>query len=539
MTATITPYRSATQPGKDSFWRLLLAEWTKFRTLRGWLVAVVAAIGLMILLPIAISGTANNPVEACNSQGCQAEGEVIAIGPGDQAVTDQFYFVHQPLASSGSITALVSAPRGIRESLHMPPGFPTPPATQPWAKAGLIIKASTKPGSAYAAVLLTAGHGVRMQYDFSHDQGGPGGSTTPLWLRLDRSGDRVTSYDSTDGKHWTVIGTATLAGLPATAQVGMFVASPYYNEASAGSGGGDNSIGGPTVAAASFSHIALTGGTASATWTGGAVGTSALPACPPHVNCEAKPQHVGGPQEGFVHTGSSYRVQGSGDIAPFTAIVDPVQVCLYGVLFGLIALLAVGALYLTGEYRRGMIRTSFTASPRRGRVLAAKAIVIGSVSFVAGLIGTAITFPIVERRLNKAGWVPPVWHEWSLTSAIGLQVVIGTAALIAMTSVLALAFGAITRRSISAVAAVIGLVIVPLILALVLPLTPARWLTTLTPAAAFSLQRAMPRYSQVTATCSPYHGCFSLAPWTGFAVMCAWTAAALGLALYLVRRRDV
>jgi ABC-2 family transporter protein len=537
MTATITPYRSAIQPGKDNFWHLLLAEWTKFRTLRGWLIAVVAAIGLMILLPIAISGTANNPVEACTSQGCQAEGEVIAIGPGDQAVTDQFYFVHQPLTSSGSITALVSAPRGLSMATHLPPGFPVPPATQPWAKAGLIIKASTKPGSAYAAVMLTAGHGVRMQYDFSHDQAGPGGGPTPLWLRLTRSGDRVTSYDSTDGTHWTMLGTATLAGLPATAQVGMFVASPYYNEASAGSGG-DDSIGGPTVAAARFSHVALTGGAAGATWTGAAVGRTTLPACPRNMNCEAKPQHVGGPQERFVRTGSSYRVQGSGDIAPFAAIVDPVQVSLYGVLFGLIALLAVGALYLTGEYRRAMIRTSFTASPRRGRVLAAKAIVIGSVSFVAGLIGAAITFPIVERRLNAAGWVPPVWHEWSLTSAIGLQVVIGTAALIAMTSVLALAFGAITRRSISAVAAVIGLVIVPLILALVLPLGPAKWLTSLTPAAAFGLQRAMPRYTQVTATCSPYHGCFSLAPWAGFAVMCAWTAAALGLALFLIRRRD-
>ena len=43
----------------------------------------------------------------------------------------------------------------------------------PWAKAGIIIKASTKPGSAYAAVMATPAHGVRMQYDYTHDIGRP------------------------------------------------------------------------------------------------------------------------------------------------------------------------------------------------------------------------------------------------------------------------------------------------------------------------------------------------------------------------------
>jgi hypothetical protein len=33
-------------------------------------------------------------------------------------------------------------------------------------------------------------------------------------------------------------------------------------------------------------------------------------------------------------------------------------------------------------------------------------------------------------------------------------------------------------------------------------------------------------------------GCYPLAPWAGFAVLCAWAAAALGLALILMRRRD-
>ena len=37
---------------------------------------------------------------------------------------------------------------------------------------------------------------------------------------------------------------------------------------------------------------------------------------------------------------------------------------------------------------------------------------------------------------------------------------------------------------------------------------------------------------------TPGNGYFPLAPWAGFAVLCAWTAAALVLALFLLRRRD-
>ena len=99
----------------------------------------------------------------------------------------------------------------------------------PWAKAGIIIKAGTRPGSAYAAVMATPAHGVRMQYDYTHDTAGlPGAvsAASPRWLRLTRSGDTITGYDSADGRHWAEIGTASLAGLPPTVQAGLFVTSP-------------------------------------------------------------------------------------------------------------------------------------------------------------------------------------------------------------------------------------------------------------------------------------------------------------------------
>jgi hypothetical protein len=544
MTATAAPYRSASDTGRDGFAQILRAEWTKFRTINGWLIAVVAAAALAALLPVAIAGTASNPVESCHAGTCQVEGSVVATGPDGEAVVDQFYFVHQAMAGNGSITALVSAPYGVAPKPRLSPFFSGVPATQPWAKAGLMIKESTKAGSAYAAVMLTGGHGVRMQYDYTHDIAGSGGASTRLWLRLTRQGNMITGYESADGTHWAVIGTATLPRLTSAVQAGLFVASPDFHEVQGGFGGGDNSFGGPTWAAAGFTHVTATTGATEASWTGTAIHPAAtapqnlvIPLGPGQsTKCKLTGSCPG--KQGFSETGTSFRVTGSGDIAPFTPIVDPLEVCLYGVLIGLIVLIALGALYITSEYRKGMIRTTLAASPRRVRVLAAKAIVIGSVSFAAGLIGTGIAFIVDERKLNKAGWVPPVWHILSVTSGIGLQIVIGTAAIAALTGVLALAAGVITRRGAGAVAAVIGLVIVPLVLGIVLPPAPAKLVLSVTPAAAFSLQSVYPRYSQVSNVCEPYHGCFPLAPLTGFAVLCLWVAAALAVAGWQLRRRD-
>ena len=54
-------------------------------------------------------------------------------------------------------------------------------------------------------------------------------------------------------------------------------------------------------------------------------------------------------------------------------------------------------MFMTAEYRRNLIRITLAASPRRGRVLAAKAIVVAAVSFVAGLVGAAVAVVAAAR----------------------------------------------------------------------------------------------------------------------------------------------
>ena len=72
-----------------------------------------------------------------------------------------------------------------------------------------------------------------------------------------------------------------------------------------------------------------------------------------------------------------------------------------GTFAGLIAVIVVATMFITAEYRRGLIRITLAASPRRGRVLAAKAVVIGSVTFVAGLVAAAAAV-IFGARLSSA-----------------------------------------------------------------------------------------------------------------------------------------
>jgi hypothetical protein len=163
----------------------------------------------------------------------RATNPAVPVGPGGEAVTDTYTFVHQPLAGDGTLTARIvslsgahtgSAPTSgtaFGQSSNSQPNSQLLPGMAPWAKAGIILEPDTSQGTAYAAVMVTGSHGVRMQYDYTHDSpglAGAVGSTSPRWLRLTRVGDLATSYDSLDGAHWSEIGTARLTGLPHTAR---------------------------------------------------------------------------------------------------------------------------------------------------------------------------------------------------------------------------------------------------------------------------------------------------------------------------------
>ncbi|HXA58971.1 MAG TPA: ABC transporter permease subunit [Streptosporangiaceae bacterium] len=526
-TGTVTPYRSEAEAGRDGFAQLVRAEWTKFHTVRGWVAGLVAGMLLLALFGFVAGGTGS-----CNEQNpCP-----VPTGPGGEEVSDSFYFVRQPLAGDGSITVRVTSLTGLIPALDnagQGRGTGTGPVdgqgmrmrsgVVPWAKAGIIIRESTQAGSAYAAMMVTGRHGVRMQYDYTEDKAGRPGAVSPAsprWLRLTRTGRTLTGYESADGANWTRVATMTLPGASSTVQAGLFAASPDYSESMA-LGLGMNV--GPALATAAFDNVSLRGAGSGGAWIGERMGGP-----------DNLPSLLSGE---FHQSAGAFTVSGSGDIAPDVppeGLGTTIAQTLAGTFATLIALVVVGAMFVTAEYRRGMIRTTLTASPRRGRVLVAKAVVIGTVAFVAGLAGAGVAVPVGQRLLRGNGvYVFPV--TW-FTEA---RVIVGTAAVLAVSAVLAVGIGALVRRSAAAVAAVIMVIVVPYLLAIsILPAGVSQWLLRISPAAAFAVQQTIPQYYQVDNPYTPANAYFPLSAWAGFAVLCAWAVLVMGLAVFLIRRRD-
>jgi ABC-type transport system involved in multi-copper enzyme maturation permease subunit len=526
------------------FGEVLHAEWTKFRTVRGWVIGLIIGAILMAFLGVFLAGAASI---GCVEGNVQKTGRAclpyIPIGPGGEAVEDSFYFVREQLDSNGSITArltsltsLASALSGGPSHVHAagPPSIASgKPALVPWAKAGVMIKASLKRGSAYAAMLVTGSHGVRFQYDYTGDIAGlPGrvSAASPRWLRLTRAGDTITGYDSLNGTAWIKVGTVTLTGLPRTVQIGLLTTSPQHLAIS-DFFGGLSVQGGPTTSTSVLDDVRLTGARGIAGWTGDNIGARSPAGLP-----------VPPGQGGYREAAGTFTITGSGDIAPIVPgpgnggyPTTTVEQSLTGAFAALIAIIVVAAMYFTTEYRRGLIRTTLAATPLRGQVLAAKAIVAGAVAFVTGLVASVFCVALgVPRQEAQGQFLLPVSV---FTEA---RVIVGTAALLAVMAVLAVALGGVLRRGATAITIGVVGIVLPFLFAVtgVFPAGVTAWLLRLTPAAGFAIEQSIPHYQQVSTIDAPGAGYYPLTPWAGFAVLLAWAAAVFVLALIQLRRRD-
>ncbi|MEU9825280.1 hypothetical protein [Micromonospora chersina] len=498
---------------RESFPRLLLAEWTKLRSVRRWVITLLGAAVLTIGLSyLAASGSRTNINKHADFVG----------GPHGEPVADAFYFVHQQVTGDATLTVRVASltPEPFRREVSTGSDRMTKledrsPFAQP--AAGIMIKDGTRPGSSYASVMLTATQGVHLQWDFDADRRGSA-SSGARWLRLVRSGTTITGYESADGAGWHKIGTATPKNLPSTVEIGFYVSSPATVYTSRG--GGRSSVGErPTSARAAFDNVRLSSG---GTWHGEAVGR------------EDRLGEKGGVRAGGEVTEADgvHTVVGTGKVGPRPPDDDMVEIALVGVVAGLMALIAIGVLYATSEYRRGMIRTTFAATPRRGRVLAAKAIVLGTTSFLVGLAGAVGAFVLAIPVLRRHGFTQPGFPRPSLLDGSVLRALLLTAAFMAGVAVVGLAMGLLLRHSAAAITITVVLVLGPLIIGMILPGTSPRWLMYTTLAGGMATQRAKP---PTITLAEPWA---LIGPWAGAGAVAAWVAVTLGLAWWQLRRRD-
>ncbi|MEV0152478.1 ABC transporter permease subunit [Micromonospora sp. NPDC050686] len=118
------------------------------------------------------------------------------------------------------------------------------------------------------------------------------------------------------------------------------------------------------------------------------------------------------------------------------------------------AVLALGLLAVTSEYATGTLRGTLTATPSRGTVLLAKAVVAGAVTFgfglLLGLVGVAAAAPVLGR-----------WGRAPVAGTAGD--LLAVAAYLALVGVLALGVGAVLRGAVLSVVVLLALLmIVPL-----------------------------------------------------------------------------
>jgi hypothetical protein len=143
--------------------------------------------------------------------------DVFGSGADIWGTADAFQFLSLPIAADGQIVAqLTSAVQNTASG-----------ATDPFAKAGLMIRQSLDPGS--PDVILDVRPDGEIEFMTRSAAGGPtsflaGGSTSfPVWLRLSRRGQLVEGDVSADGTAWTTVGSTPAAG--GDALVGLAVTS--------------------------------------------------------------------------------------------------------------------------------------------------------------------------------------------------------------------------------------------------------------------------------------------------------------------------
>ena len=125
---------------------------------------------------------------------------------------DAFYYLYMPLRGDGELTVFVM---GMVD-------------TDPWAKAGVMIRETLAAGSRHAAEVISPRSGTAFLRRTA-----PGGATAsaqgtgfkpPYWVRIARRGNVFSGYYSPDGVNWAQQGTEAIA-MAQDAYIGMCVNS--------------------------------------------------------------------------------------------------------------------------------------------------------------------------------------------------------------------------------------------------------------------------------------------------------------------------
>ena len=225
---------------------------------------------------------------------------------------------------------------------------------------------------------------------------------------------------------------------------------------------------------------------------------------------------------------------------------DPSALSLRGFYLAQLAVAVLGVLFVTGEYSTGMIRATLSAVPRRVPIWAAKIAIFAAVIFVITLVAAFIAFlggqAVLAGYHVQSGFIvgprggiafrpgasAGALHSLGvpITHPGALRAIFGAALYMVGVGLLGLGCGFAIRNAGGAIATLFGLLLVLPLLAQALP---------------SSLQQHVSKYLPLLAgTAGMNNGKDKdlLAPWTGLGVFAIYVVVALGIGLYVLRRRD-
>lgn len=210
-----------------------------------------------------------------------------------------------------------------------------------------------------------------------------------------------------------------------------------------------------------------------------------------------------------------------------------VQVLTLSVNFTQLVAAVLGVLVITGEYGTGMIRSTFTAVPRRLPAVLAKLLVLAVSVLALALVATALTALVAGPVLGARG------IGIAADGALWLPV-LGSSVYLALVAVLAFAIGALVRNSAGGISAVLGLLLVlPIVVNLAAAIGRQEWLQSVDAVLPSSAGSRLFAYASPGPDLGATGGALVLNGWGGFGVLLAWIAVFLVPALVLTRRRDV
>ena len=172
----------------------------------------------------------------------------------DQA--DEFRYAWKQLSGAGSIVAQVLSVQN----------------TDPWAKAGVMIRETLEPGSEFAFVCVTPGNGLRFQARLTTGASATSDTgvetpeqtaiTAPYWVKIERdAAGNFNGYYSSDGVSWqTMAWNPQRISMPTNVYIGLALTS--------------HSSGVTSVAG--FSNVQTTGTVTPMIWTQEAIGVTML-----------------------------------------------------------------------------------------------------------------------------------------------------------------------------------------------------------------------------------------------------------------------